>query len=213
MYNALQDKNAAAFWSKFSRLHTFAFLDVAAHVIEYIVQSTSSFAGGSGSPTIMSAAGSTTHPLPHVLAGGGRQPRSTYLGGHQPFIDGGQVGYGIYLFDRFDFHLKLARLLRHRALGLSANFTCPLRISRCGLSLLDCAHLRFYRFSHDRFDRIPACRAQLRQQAMKPISVLARAIARICRANRPARCERTEKASLKTRLARSSSIISDYRLP
>jgi len=84
----------------FSRLHTFAFLDVAAHVIEYIVQSTliirwrlwltNNYVGR--------WLDNHTHYRMSLAGGGADNPDQRISEDINRFIDGGQVGYGIYSF-------------------------------------------------------------------------------------------------------------------
>jgi len=87
MYNALQDKNAAAFWFQIFLVFTpFAFLDVASacHRIYRTIDPHHSLAALAHQQLCRPLA-RQPHPLPHVAGRRRRrQPRSTYLGGHQP---------------------------------------------------------------------------------------------------------------------------------
>ena len=129
MYNALQDKNAAAFWFQIFLVFTpFAFLDVAAHVIEYIVQSTliirwrlwltNNYVGR--------WLDNHTHYRMSLAGGAADNPDQRISEDINRFIDGGQVGYGIYSFS-IVLISTLSSLVSFAIVlwGLSANFTLP----------------------------------------------------------------------------------------
>jgi len=122
-------QNAAAFWFQIFLVFTpFAFLDVAAHVIEYIVQSTliirwrlwltNNYVGR--------WLDNHTHYRMSLAGGGADNPDQRISEDINRFIDGGQVGYGIYSFS-IVLISTLSSLVSFAIVlwGLSANFTLP----------------------------------------------------------------------------------------
>ncbi len=129
MYNALQDKNAAAFWTQMLFVFTpWAFFWVGAHVIEYIVQSTliirwrlwltNNYLGR--------WLDAHTHYRMSLAGGAADNPDQRIQEDIDRFINGGGVGSGIYTFT-IDLISTLSSLVSFSIVlwGLSANFTLP----------------------------------------------------------------------------------------
>ena len=102
-FNAIQDKDEAAVLDAAASLSSrrWAFdLYRSAPSSNLSCSRLSSFAGGAGSPTIISAAGSTdgTHYRMALPGGDADNPDQRIAEDINRFIDGGQIGYGIYSY-------------------------------------------------------------------------------------------------------------------
>lgn len=129
MYNALENKDAAAFWTQILLVFTpWAFSDVGAHVIEYIVQSTLIIRWRRWLTTdyVSRWLGGHAHYRISLAGGGADNPDQRISEDINRFIDGGQVGYGIYSF-AINLISTLSSLVSFAIVlwGLSANFTLP----------------------------------------------------------------------------------------
>ncbi len=129
MYNALETKDAAAFWTQILFVFTpWAFFDVGAHVLEYVVQSTliirwrRSLTGNYVSRWLDGHA----HYRMSLAGGFADNPDQRISEDVNRFIDGGQTGYGIYSFS-IALISTLSSLVSFAIVlwGLSTNFTLP----------------------------------------------------------------------------------------
>ncbi|MDQ6702981.1 MAG: ABC transporter ATP-binding protein/permease [Pseudomonadota bacterium] len=129
MYNALENKDAAAFWTQILFVFTpWAFFDVGAHVLEYVVQSTliirwrRSLTGNYVSRWLDRHA----HYRISLAGGTADNPDQRISEDINRFIDGGQTGYGIYSFS-IALISTLSSLVSFAIVlwDLSANFTLP----------------------------------------------------------------------------------------
>ena len=129
MYNALETKDAAAFWTQILFVFTpWAFFDVAAHVLEYVVQSTliirwrRSLTGDYVGRWLDGHA----HYRMSLAGGFADNPDQRISEDVNRFIDGGQTGYGIYSFS-IALISTLSSLVSFAIVlwGLSTNFTLP----------------------------------------------------------------------------------------
>ncbi|MCL2452579.1 MAG: ABC transporter ATP-binding protein/permease [Alphaproteobacteria bacterium] len=129
MYNALEKKDAAAFWIQILFVFTpWAFTDVAAHVIEYIVQSTLiiRWRRWLTNDYVNRWLDNHTHYRMSLAGGAMDNPDQRISEDINRFIDGGQVGYGIYSFS-IALISTLSSLVSFAIVlwGLSANVPMP----------------------------------------------------------------------------------------
>jgi vitamin B12/bleomycin/antimicrobial peptide transport system ATP-binding/permease protein len=129
MYNALENKDAAAFWIQvFFVFIPWAFFDVGAHVVEYIVQSTLIIRWRLWLTNnyVSRWLDHHTHYRMSLAGGAADNPDQRISEDINRFIDGGQVGYGIYSFSILLIS-TLSSLVSFAIVlwGLSANFTLP----------------------------------------------------------------------------------------
>ena len=129
MYNALENKNAALFWAQIFFVFTpWAFFDVGAHVIEYVVQSTLiiRWRRWLTENYVSRWLGHHAHYRISLAGGGADNPDQRISEDINRFIDGGQTGYGIYSFSILLIS-TLSSLVSFAIVlwGLSANFTLP----------------------------------------------------------------------------------------
>jgi len=219
MYNALQDKNAAAFWFQIFLVFTpFAFLDVAAHVIEYIVQSTliirwrlwltNNYVGR--------WLDNHTHYRMSLAGGGADNPDQRISEDINRFIDGGQVGYGIYSFS-IVLISTLSSLVSFAIVlwGLSANFTLPFTdIAVPGFLFWIALIYAFIGSLMTGLIGYPLVALNFASSAMKPISVSRSRDCANMRANRPARWRANRKGQSQDTVWRDRhQLFPDYRLP
>jgi len=129
-YNALQNKDAATFW--YQLIFVFGpvvFVLIAATVLEYIVQSTLIIRWRQWLTDYYKNRWLTgaTHYRMSLVAGQADNPDQRISEDVYRFIDGGQVGYGIYTFTILLIS-KLSSLVSYAIIlwTLSANFTLPL---------------------------------------------------------------------------------------
>jgi putative ATP-binding cassette transporter len=213
MYNALETKDAAAFWTQILFVFTpWAFFDVGAHVLEYVVQSTliirwrRSLTGNYVSRWLDGHA----HYRMSLAGGFADNPDQRISEDVNRFIDGGQTGYGIYSFS-IVLISTLSSLVSFAIVlwGLSANFTLPFTtiavpgflfwvaliyasIGTLATHLIGRPLIALY-FAQQRYEAdFRFSLARLREYA-EQIALLSG--------------ERTEKASLKTRFA---AIVTNY---
>jgi putative ATP-binding cassette transporter len=128
-FNAIQNKDAAAFWSQLFTVFTpWAFLYIATAVLEYVVTSTliirwRRWLTGHYVTRWLDA---HTHYRMSLAGGAADNPDQRISEDINRFIDGGQVGYGIYTFSILLIS-NLSSLVSFAILlwDLSANFTLP----------------------------------------------------------------------------------------
>jgi putative ATP-binding cassette transporter len=129
LFNAIQDKNAAAFWEQlFFVFVPWAFLFIATAVLEYVVMSTLIIrwrrwlTGNYVSRWL----DHHTHFRMSLRGGGADNPDQRISEDINRFIDGGESGYGIYSFSILLIS-NLSTLVSFAILlwDLSANFTLP----------------------------------------------------------------------------------------
>jgi vitamin B12/bleomycin/antimicrobial peptide transport system ATP-binding/permease protein len=213
MYNALESKDAAVFWTQIFFVFTpWAFFDVAAHVIEYVVQSTLIIRWRRWLTENYVGRWLDRHAHYRISLVGGLtdNPDQRISEDINRFIDGGQTGYGIYSFSILLIS-TLSSLVSFAIVlwGLSANFTMPFTTITVPGFLFWIAliyafagslvtHLIGYplvalNFAQQRYEAdFRFSLARLREYA-EQVALLAG--------------ERTEKANLKTRFA---SIVANY---
>ncbi len=128
-FNAIQNKDEAAFWSQlFTVFIPWAFIYIATAVLEYVVTSTlvirwRRWLTGDYVTRWLDA---HTHYRMSLAGGGADNPDQRISEDINRFIDGGQIGYGIYSFSIL-LIANLSSLVSFAILlwGLSANFTLP----------------------------------------------------------------------------------------
>ncbi len=128
-FNAIQNKDEAAFWSQlFNVFVPWAFLYVATAVLEYVVTSTliirwRRWLTGNYVTRWLDA---HTHYRMSLAGGAADNPDQRISEDINLFIDGGQIGYGIYSFSILLIS-NLSSLVSFAILlwDLSANFTLP----------------------------------------------------------------------------------------
>ncbi|MGH6843050.1 MAG: ABC transporter ATP-binding protein/permease, partial [Methylocella sp.] len=128
-FNAIQNKDEAAFWSELLTVFMpWAFLYIATAVLEYVVTSTliirwRRWLTGDYVNRWLDA---HTHYRMSLAGGGADNPDQRISEDISRFIDGGQIGYGIYSFSIL-LIANLSSLVSFAILlwGLSANFTLP----------------------------------------------------------------------------------------
>jgi vitamin B12/bleomycin/antimicrobial peptide transport system ATP-binding/permease protein len=129
MYNALESKDAAAFWIQvFFVFIPWAFFDVGAHVVEYIVQSTLiiRWRRWLTNNYVSRWLDHHTHYRISLAGGAADNPDQRISEDINRFIDGGQTGYGIYSFSILLIS-TLSSLVSFAIVlwGLSTNFSMP----------------------------------------------------------------------------------------
>jgi vitamin B12/bleomycin/antimicrobial peptide transport system ATP-binding/permease protein len=128
-FNAIQNKDEAAFWSQlFTVFMPWAFLYIATAVLEYVVTSTLiiRWRRWLTSNYVNRWLDAHTHYRMSLAGGATDNPDQRISEDISRFIDGGQVGYGIYSFSIL-LIANLSSLVSFTILlwGLSANFTLP----------------------------------------------------------------------------------------
>jgi vitamin B12/bleomycin/antimicrobial peptide transport system ATP-binding/permease protein len=128
-FNAIQNKDAATFWSQlFTVFMPWAFLFIATAVLEYVVTSTLiiRWRRWLTSNYVTRWLEGHTHYRMSLAGGGADNPDQRISEDINRFIDGGQVGYGIFSFSIL-LIANLSSLVSFAILlwDLSANFTLP----------------------------------------------------------------------------------------
>ncbi|MGH6852369.1 MAG: ABC transporter ATP-binding protein/permease, partial [Methylocella sp.] len=128
-FNAIQNKDEAAFWSQLFTVFTpWAFLYVATAVLEFVVTSTLiiRWRRWLTGDYVNRWLDSHTHYRMSLAGGGADNPDQRISEDINRFIDGGQIGYGIYSFSILLIS-NLSSLVSFAILlwDLSANFTLP----------------------------------------------------------------------------------------
>jgi vitamin B12/bleomycin/antimicrobial peptide transport system ATP-binding/permease protein len=128
-FNAIQNKDQAAFWSQLFFVFTpWAFLFIATAVLEFVVTSILiiRWRRWLTNDYVNRWLGSHTHYRMSLAGGGADNPDQRISEDINRFIDGGQVGYGIYSFSILLIS-NLSSLVSFAILlwDLSANFTLP----------------------------------------------------------------------------------------
>jgi vitamin B12/bleomycin/antimicrobial peptide transport system ATP-binding/permease protein len=127
--NAIQDKDAAAFWSQlFTVFVPWAFLFISTAVLEYVVMSTLiiRWRRWLTADYVSRWLDTHTHYRMSLLGSGTDNPDQRISEDISRFIDGGQVGYGIYSYSILLIsHLSSLVSFAILLWDLSANFTLP----------------------------------------------------------------------------------------
>ena len=128
-FNAIQNKDEAAFWSQLFTVFTpWAFLFIATAVLEYVVTSTLiiRWRRWLTSHYVNRWLDAHTHYRMSLAGGAADNPDQRISEDINRFIDGGQIGYGIYSFSILLIS-NLSSLVSFAILlwDLSANFTLP----------------------------------------------------------------------------------------
>lgn len=128
-FNAMQDKNAAAFWTQLLAVFTpWAFLYIASAVVEYVVKSTLiiRWRRWLTDDYVGRWLDHHTHYRMSLAGGFADNPDQRISEDINRFIDGGEIGYGIYSFSILLIS-TLSSLVSFSILlwDLSSNFTLP----------------------------------------------------------------------------------------